>query len=638
MSREQLRFEDYLLLTLLMGLFVAFSLFYNANQKFSFDQVQMLLKGFNAVINGEYLPFGNETTVMGNIPGKLSSWLIGFPLKLFAQTWSIVVFQLLLRLLAIALFINALGILFERKIVLLGTFLFALSPWVLYQTVLYNQAYLLFGSVLALNALVHLRSRDSNSRSRSRRSGGFDLGSFFYTFILVLAIGYCFQLQFSWPILVAITLFMWLRRDIKFSYIGLALGCGLMVWLLLPYCKEVLTNTTLLTNTNPNSSSHYLGYGLVHVYPLFLSLLYWFRFGSLLIMDQAIYSGLSDNMSLGFTIVHYAWIGFAFLVGGLSLLYAVYGNYFVMTRFRVSNSSERLRFVRGLTISSIWAVFLVSAISPMVLNLGQISLLLPFALLPVLAFMSVRPMGLKLYFWVAVIFFALANGIGSTNSEKFDYHQQFSANVYRTCLLGFSAQQCENYAQSLSAEQVEMIKQQTKQDPRVIKRVLEGIIPAAEDNFVLNDPSFIQLFGGDSVTPVIAPASNLTVPKNPAAAPVVSVTVRPNAQAQVQAQGQNQDADKAVKADKADKVESQTAKESGHEIVIRPNAAPAPAPVTPSQPATQITVREVPHAAQPIAPVESKGADKGKTSSGKTSGRNVIIDKGNGASGELIIN
>lgn len=617
MSREQLRFEDYLLLTLLMGLFVAFSLFYNANQKFSFDHVQMLLKGFHAVINGEYLPFGNETTVMGNIPGKLSSWLIGFPLKIFAQTWSIVVFQLLIRLLAIVLFINALGILFERKIVLLGTFLFALSPWVLYQTVLYNQAYLLFGSVLVLNALVHLRSIDGNRGSRSGRTKGFNLGRFFYTLILVLAIGYCFQLQLSWPILVIITLFMWLRRDIKISYIGFAIGCGLMVWFLLPYFREICSNPSLLTNTALGSSSHYLGYGIVHVYPLFLSLLYWFRFGSLLVMDQAIYASMSESMSMGFTIIYYAWIGFAFLVGCLTLLYAIYGNYFVITRFRVSNSSERLRFVRGLAISSIWAVLLMAAISPMVLSFWQILLLLPFALLPVLAFMSVRPMGLKLFFWVAVIFFAFSNGIGASNSEKFDYHQQFNANVYRTCLLGFSAQQCINYTHGLSAEQVEVISQQTKQDPRVIKRVLEGIIPSDEENFVINDPAFIHAFGDDSVTLMIAPASKVPEPTDPSS--TISATIHSNTQDQSQ-----------------DKVESQTLQESGHEIVIKPEDA-TPAQNSLSQVVTPIMVRQVPHAAQPILD-DNNEADQGNSSSVESSGHNVIIDNGSGVSGELIIN
>lgn len=616
MSREQLRFEDYLLLTLLMGLFVAFSLFYNANQKFSFEQVQMLLKGFNAVINGGYLPFGNESSVMGNMPGQLSSWLIGFPLKIFAQTWAIVVFQLLLRLLAIVLFINTLGILFERKIVLLGTFLFALSPWVLYQTVLYDQAYLLLGSVLMLNALVHLRSGEGNGRSRNNRSGVFNLGRCIYTFILVFAMGFCFQLQFSWPLLALIVIFMWLRRDIKLSYIGLVLGCGLMVWLLLPYVKTVMINPTLLTNPDPESQGHYLGYGAVHVYPLLWSLLYWFRFGSLFVMEQSVYSGLSDGMSWGFMLVHYAWLGFAFLAGGLTLLYALYGNYFVITRFRVSNSSERLRFVRGLTISSMWAVILVAAISPMVLNFGQLSLILPLALLPVLAFMSVRPLGLKLYFWVAVIFFALANGIGSSNSEKFDYHQQFNASVYRTCLLGFNVQQCVNYTHGLSSEQVDLITQQTKQDPRVIKRVLEGIIPPASENFVVNDPSFIQAFGGDSVIPVIAPATNLQ--------PQVNVTVLPSAQAQ----GVN-------------KEHKPTTTESGEEIVIRPNASSSSssAPVVPpasSSPATTVTVREVPPAVQPIPVDAGQGVGKGNSSSGKSSGN--IIDRGSGTSGELIIN
>ena len=48
MSKERLRFEDYLLLALLIVLFLGLSVLYNVNQNFSFDQVQMLLKGIHA--------------------------------------------------------------------------------------------------------------------------------------------------------------------------------------------------------------------------------------------------------------------------------------------------------------------------------------------------------------------------------------------------------------------------------------------------------------------------------------------------------------------------------------------------------------------------------------------------------------
>ena len=178
MSKERLLPGDYLIILLLIALFVVLSLVYQVNQKFSFDQVQMLLKGFHAVQTGEYLPFGNEASTMGNLPGMISSWVIGFPLKLVNTAFAPVVFLLVLRIIGIILYINALTLLFSRKIVLIGTFLLALSPWMLYQSMLYNPAYLLFGSALALNCLVRLRRVKNSDHGLLHHHASFELGRF----------------------------------------------------------------------------------------------------------------------------------------------------------------------------------------------------------------------------------------------------------------------------------------------------------------------------------------------------------------------------------------------------------------------------------------------------------------------------
>lgn len=606
MSKERLRFEDYLLLALLIVLFLGLSVLYNVNQNFSYDQVQMLLKGIHAAITGEFLPFGNEASTMGNLPGMLSSWVIGFPLQLYAHAWSPVIFQFLLRVVAILLFINALCQLFERKIVLIGTFFLALSPWVLYQTMLYNPAYLLFGSTLTLNTLVRLRNDSSNRRAHSALNRGrgleFNLGRFINSLLLVLAIGFCLQLHFSWPVLAAMVGIMWLRRDIKISYVGVLVGMALVGWSLVPYVQEIMVNPSLLTNPEPYAQERYLGYGIVHVYPVLKGLLYWFRFGSLLVTEKAIVPELTDDLSLWLVVLGYAWIGIAYLVGGLSVLYAAYSNYFVISRFHVSNSSDRLRFVRGMTISAILAVLLAAGASPVVLNFWQIAVIIPFALLPVLAFMSVRPHGLKFYVWVAAIFFVFANFLGATYSEKFNYKQNFSANFYRTCLVGFSTQQCTPYGTSLSSDQREAIAAQTPQDPEVIKRVIGGIIPHYEEIQQQQQAAQEQA----------------------------------RAQAQEAAQTQAESAantEPVLPAESAASTEAETA-------VTEPEAAPAQA--APADTAASQSVVQVAPASEPIViavPSGSGSQNSGSSanSSGSSNSEPLIIDQGQGASGELVI-
>lgn len=628
MSKERLRFEDYLLLALLIVLFLGLSVLYNVNQNFSFDQVQMLLKGIHAALTGEFLPFGNEASTMGNLPGMLSSWVIGFPLQLYAHAWSPVIFQFLLRVVAILLFINALCQLFERKIVLIGTFLLALSPWVLYQTMLYNPAYLLLGSTLTLNTLVRLRNDKSNRRVHGGRALEFNLGRFINSLLLVLAIGFCLQLHFSWPVLAAMVGIMWLRRDIKISYVGVLVGIALVGWSLVPYVQEIMVNPSLLTNPEPYAQERYLGYGIVHVYPVLKGLLYWFRFGSLLVTEKAIVPELTDDLSLWLVVLGYAWIGIAYLVGGLSVLYAAYSNYFVISRFHVSNSSDRLRFVRGMTISAILAVLLAAGASPVVLNFWQIAVIIPFALLPVLAFMSVRPHGLKFYVWVAAIFFVFANFLGATYSEKFNYKQNFSANFYRTCLVGFSPQQCSPYGTGLTAEQHEVIAAQTPQDLEVIKRVIGGIIPHYEEILQQQQEAKAQEQAqaqeAQTQTESADQSGEVTVREaitEPAEAPVVEAVAAPAAEPAASApaaSAPDASADEQA-APAADTAASASIEES------------SPASVVQVAPASEPIVIAVPTASG------SQNSGSNANSSGSSNSEPLIIDQGQGASGELAI-
>lgn len=640
MSKERLRFEDYLLLALLIVLFLGLSVLYNVNQNFSFDQVQMLLKGIHAALTGEFLPFGNEASTMGNLPGMLSSWVIGFPLQLYAHAWSPVIFQFLLRVVAILLFINALCQLFERKIVLIGTFLLALSPWVLYQTMLYNPAYLLFGSTLTLNTLVRLRNDSSNRRAHSALNCGrgleFNLGRFINSLLLVLAIGFCLQLHFSWPVLAAMVGIMWLRRDIKISYVGVLVGMALVGWSLVPYVQEIMVNPSLLTNPEPYAQERYLGYGIVHVYPVLKGLLYWFRFGSLLVTEKAIVPELTDDLSLWLVVLGYAWIGIAYLVGGLSVLYAAYSNYFVISRFHVSNSSDRLRFVRGMSISAILAVLLAAGASPVVLNFWQIAVIIPFALLPVLAFMSVRPHGLKLYVWVAAIFFVFANALGATYSEKFSYQQNFSANFYRTCLVGFSPQQCSPYGTGLTAEQREVIAAQTPQNLEVIKRVIGGIIPHYEEILQQQQEAKAQEQAqaqeAQTQTESADQSGEVTVREaitEPAEAPVVEVVTAP-----VAAPAAAPEAEPAASAPAA----SAPAASADEQAAPAADTA-ASASIEESSPASVVQVAP---ASEPIViavPTASGSQNSGSNanSSGSSNSEPLIIDQGQGASGELVI-
>ena len=149
--------REKLALLLILGLSVVLSFYYQSQQWLSGDQWQMLNKGFVAALSGEYLPYGNEASTMGNVPGSLSSIVIGLPLAVWFHPYAPVMVLELTRLAGVLLFIDALRQLFSPRTVVMGTLLYALNPWFLYDSLLYNPAYLSFGAAVVLNMLVRLR-------------------------------------------------------------------------------------------------------------------------------------------------------------------------------------------------------------------------------------------------------------------------------------------------------------------------------------------------------------------------------------------------------------------------------------------------------------------------------------------------
>lgn len=469
---ERLNAVDYLFLLLIILAFAAVSWFYQINQSFNHDQLQMLLKGYYAAFNSTYLPFGNESGIMGNVPGMLSSWLMGFPLQVYMHPYAPAVFQTLIRAIGIVIFANALSLLFTRRVVLLGTFLFALSPWTLYQSMLYSPAYLTFCAPLVLNCLLRLRYdyhdhyHDKNSRHRV-----------FPSFFLIIAFGMIVQLHFSWPVLVVGALILWLRRDIKVSYLGLGLGLLVVALSLLPYIQVVISNPNLLNHADASAQDGYFGYGLLHVYPLFKGLLYWLRFASFSVSEQAIIPKIADDYSLAIVILCWAWIILSQAFGVISAIIAAYGNLFALSGAKAGTDVAKSQFIRGLTISFMLAVIIASAASSEVVNSSHIALVLPFALIPLLAWLSANHKYLKVYFIASLVFFICANAVASLKSDKFDYFNSFDEGLYTDCLTAFTKEQCELLSGSLSAAKKLELQANYKFDAAIYDRIIKGLIP-----------------------------------------------------------------------------------------------------------------------------------------------------------------
>lgn len=484
-NRTKLGFNEYAIIALCLIVSTILSLYYQSNQIIAGDQLQMLQKGFKGAIEGVYLPYGNEASTVGNVPGSLSSLLIGVPLSFSLNPYSIIVVLTILRVAGALLFINALTMLFSPRTVVFGAAIYLLSPWFLYDSLVYNPTYLSFGAALCLNMLVRLKA-DNNKKPSIVR--------FCCSVLLMLSIGWCAQLHFSWPVLVALTGLLWLKKSIKLSYVGVGVGIILVLITLYPYFKELLVNETI--RHNPDQSvieERYFGYGLVHVYPLFKALLYWIRFGSLLITNKAI---VPESFGSGMVLesLRYAYIVLTQAVGVITVIMSAYASYYVLFKVRIT-SSKSISFVKDLVVCSIIALLIAAAAATLVLNYWQIIILYAFAILPLLVMIEKKKKLNKKYVIFFVIYAIAINLVAATNSRKFNYEYSYYDQVmayYEQNYLNQSIIPIDNQTQVTNSA-IENTTQTTDEnvaqtvDENTTQTIDENVAQTVDENTTINN-------------------------------------------------------------------------------------------------------------------------------------------------------
>ena len=447
----------------------ALTLVLGRNEHFDFTQVQFLLHGLHAAFTGQYLPFGVEGGLWGNNPGVLSSWLVGFPFKLVSSSYAPLYLQVLLDVLALILMLRALTQLFAPRAVMLGALFLTLGPWALGTTGFNPAGFLSLGSALVLSSLVVLR------RDRDLKISG--LHRLVSTLCLFLGLTWCLQVHSSWPVLWLMVLLLWLRRDISLSLVGLILGLILAGLSLAPYLAQVASNPSLTNITNAEQLEGYWGYGIIHVYPLLLGLLDVLRLGSLWGSPEVLLPVFSGQEGLIATILGYGFIGLYWLVGLASLLVTASCAFFVLSRFSGGAASGRLHLVRAITLCALLSALLLAAAMPRVITTEDVVVLLPFALLPLLAYFSVRAPGYKPFLVVSLVFMVLSLPVMALSSQRFNGTEGFHQQVYRSCLMAFPEQDCFAYGAALPDDVRLNMAGSVSISEGLVARVLQGQIP-----------------------------------------------------------------------------------------------------------------------------------------------------------------
>ena len=196
---------------------------YSSNQLLNGDQLQTLYRGYLAAHQGMWLNYGNAASVVGNVPGSLSTLVVGVPLVLWDSPWAPMMVIIACNVVALVLFDKVIKQVFNEP-ARFFLVLFWLSPWFLFQHMLYNPAYLFFCSALHFYTAFHLRQKSN----------------FWLTFGHGVSIGLVMQLHYSWPLLVMVSGYLLVRGVMKIDYRAVALAVVVLAASFVPYALEVL--------------------------------------------------------------------------------------------------------------------------------------------------------------------------------------------------------------------------------------------------------------------------------------------------------------------------------------------------------------------------------------------------------------
>jgi 4-amino-4-deoxy-L-arabinose transferase-like glycosyltransferase len=363
---------------------------------------------------------------VGNVPGSLSTMVVGVPLVLWDSPWSPMLVIITCNIMALFLFDKVVKQVFDEPARLLFLVLFWLSPWFLYQHMLYNLAYLFFCSALHFYTAFHLREKSS----------------FWLTFGHVVSVGLVMQLHYSWPLLVMVSGYLFVRGVIKINYWGVLAGFLVLAATLVPYALEVLSTNSEAVSPEEFSKQRYIGWGFVHVYPVVKALLYWVRYSSFLFTEKLINGATFDWITSSELLrlsVMYAYRCLLYGVGLWTLFYSFRANWYLFKRVKgfwwhrlghknLDNEQWLLLYIAASAV----AILISAGLSPTVFGYWHLIMLYPFAAMNMLVYLThhkVEPKNFWRYLILIGVFSIFVNIVAAHDSVKFTYKVPYAEQV-----------------------------------------------------------------------------------------------------------------------------------------------------------------------------------------------------------------
>ena len=419
-----MRLNSLFWVALVLGLFL--SAWYQINQIVDGDQLQMIQRGYEAAYLGRWPATGNAASVVGSVPGFLSTLVVAGPLMLWDSPYAPIVLLLLLRLVGFLLIDAVIRDIFPGAVAMrvVVVLLLWLNPWVQYDSLLYNPAYLIFCAGLHLYTAWRMR---------------FDK-RFVWTALHVLAIALAMQLHFSWPLLALISMYLWWRGLIRVQWWAVLMVVLFALLSLVPYLMALFSDPELAHNPDPKARERYIGWGAVHVYPVLKSVIYWLRYAAWAfpgkLVNDAGFDWLAHWQWLEVTAV-WVWRMIQYGLAVVTMVVALAANVVALRtirgcwRRRDGEVESSITWLLLYAFGAFVAMLISAGLAPLVFNYWHLVLILPAALMPLLVWIhQLAWRGVTFGFLVVVAaIFTVTNVVAIQDSRKFSWHVDYASQV-----------------------------------------------------------------------------------------------------------------------------------------------------------------------------------------------------------------
>lgn len=352
------------------------ALLYCTNQIPSHESINILTKAYSIHYTEGIFDFSFDT---------IATLVTTIPIRLYEHLLSPAISVLLLRLASFFILFVALKSLLHRNTMLWFSAIYLLAPWMLYTSNLEYIAFLELGTACYLLSVVKMNYYNQIDNNAS--------GQRFWLFLHLVAIGWCAHFHYAWVVLALTSVFLLLRRIIRLNLCGLISGFLVTGITFLPIFLE--PSKLPLPYDSITSDASY-GYGLIHVYPMLKSMLYWLRFSSTLgtngMLFSTDFSWMSDSFELN-QIIRTIWLGAVYAVGSISLAFSLASNYLMIKQtkgiiFKRTGAESSSELLSLLALAVIASIVIYAAIAPHLLNSSELIICFDFALIPVLLFID----------------------------------------------------------------------------------------------------------------------------------------------------------------------------------------------------------------------------------------------------------